>query len=298
VREAACGRFRDAVGGKGACVSRHAGTRGIWRTRRPLALAYHAIADDWDDPLAVTEERFTAQILHLSAAGYTGVRFTELAHASGSRPLVAITFDDAFSSVRGKAFPLLERLGWPATVFASASVVDAGLRMTWLLGEQGRQPREASTLQPLSWDELRFLHARGWEVGSHGATHRRLSSLGSSERAQELAVARTRIEAEVGPCSAISYPWGEVVDDVVEEAVRAGHTAGGGLEGRFEQHDPMRVPRFAVSRRDGALRFAAKTSPTVASVRRTAVWTGLDRVRHRDYEPLGDADARRDVLRG
>jgi peptidoglycan/xylan/chitin deacetylase (PgdA/CDA1 family) len=266
------------------------------RSRAPLALAYHAISDHWDNSLSVSTARFEAQVRHLRDLGYTGVRFSDLAHRPENRGLVAITFDDAFSSVRSRALPLLEELGWPATVFASSAVLDAGEPMTWLLGVQGQAPQHDHTLRPLGWDDLRLLHERGWEIGSHGATHRRLSALDAGERARELIVSRERIEAEVGPCVAISYPWGEVVDDVVAGAAKAGYTAGSGLEGRFEEKDPMRVPRFAVSRYDGTLRFAAKTSRTLSTVRRTPVWTGLERIRRRDYEPAGDAADRRGAL--
>jgi peptidoglycan/xylan/chitin deacetylase (PgdA/CDA1 family) len=289
--------FRGGPRGKNRRVSgTTTGRRGRRRSRLALALAYHAIADDWDNPLSVTSTRFAAHVRHLRELGYTGVRFSDLAHDPDARDVVAITFDDAFSSVCSRALPLLDELGWPATVFASSAVVDAGEPMTWLLGVQGQAPERDDTLRPLRWDDLRLLHDRGWEIGSHGATHRRLSALATDERDRELTAARARIEAEVGPCTAISYPWGEVVDEVVEAAVATGHTAGSGLEGRFEERDPMRVPRFAVSRYDGALRFAAKTSRTLSTVRRTPVWSGLERIRRRDYEPLGDASERRDAL--
>ena len=265
--------------------------------RPPLALAYHALADDWDDPLAVTVHAFETHVRRLHLTGYEGVRFSELALGPRRDGVVALTFDDAFASVLERAFPLLEELGWPATVFASASVVDDGVPMTWLLGEHGRTPGREEILDPLGWDDLRRLRSRGWEIGSHGATHRRLSALDPEERLRELALSRARIEAEVGDCTAISYPWGEVVDEVVDAAVEAGYIAGGGLEGRFgSRRDPMRVPRFAVSRRDGALRFAAKTSRTLASIRRTRVWSGLELIRRRDYEPDDDVRRRADAL--
>ena len=266
--------------------------------RPPLALAYHAIADDWDDVLAVTAQRFEAHVRRLRSAGYTGIRFSELALGPRRDRVVALTFEDAFASVVERVLPVLDGVGWPATVFASASVVDDGAPMTWLLGERGRAPEPPDVLSPLGWPQLRLLHERGWEIGSHGATHRRLSALEPAERRRELELSRARIEAEVGECTAISYPWGEVVPEVVADAVRAGYTAGGGLEGRFTLRDPMCVPRFAVSRRDGTLRFAAKTSGVLASVRSTPVWSGLELIRRRDYEPDDDVRRRAGALRG
>jgi len=258
-------------------------------TRRPsLALAYHALSDDWDNPLAIPIARFASHMHRLSAMGYTAVCFGEFARLRHRGGLLAITFDDAFSSALTRAVPILAELGWPATVFASTAAVDAQAPMRYLLGNDGRPPRDEATLQPLSWDALRECRDLGWEIGSHGVTHRRLSSLSPDERRTEIETARHRIETEVGPCASISYPWGEVTEDVVEAAVRAGHSAGSGLAGRFADGDNMRVPRFAISRMDGRGRFALKTSRSAGSIRRSAVWSALEHARRREYEPVGD----------
>ena len=55
--------------------------------------------------------------------------------------------------------------------------------------------------------------------------------------------------------------------------------SGGGLAGRFHSGDPMRVPRFAVARRDDGLGIALKTSAPLWAARRSPLWTALIRVR-------------------
>ena len=252
-----------------------------------LALAYHAVCDDWDDPLSVRPAELERQLRELAEAGYAGVRFSELARPA-QRPVVAITFDDGLRSVL-RATVLLDRLGWPATVFVPTSAVERREPMTWLLGRDGQRPSDPDELSTLGWEELQTLAERGWEIGSHGATHRRLSMLDDGERRHELESSRSAIVQRLGRCSSVSYPWGETHDDVILAARAAGFTAGGGLEGRFVDDDPLQIPRFAVARDDVGLRFALKTSAAVWAFRATRGWDLLEHVRRpRDLEPESD----------
>lgn len=248
-----------------------------WAAR--LGLTYHAITDAWDDELALPLASFETQVRRLARAGYRGVTFSRFA-ADSERGTVAITFDDGFASVYEHAASLLEELGWPATVFVTTGAVDRDKPMRWLLGTGRPEPRDARQLQPLTWEQVESLAARGWEIGSHSVSHPLLSTLAPADRHEELVASRTVIAEHVGACFSISYPWGEVNDEVVRAARAAGYTAGGGLAGRFHSGDPMRVPRFAVARRDDGLRIALKTSALVWAARRSPLWAMLSRVRH------------------
>jgi peptidoglycan/xylan/chitin deacetylase (PgdA/CDA1 family) len=195
---------------------------------------------------------------------------------------VAITFDDAFASVV-QAKPLLDELGWSATVFAVTDAVDSGMPMTWLGG-----PEETNddARRPLAWGALSDLAAAGWEIGSHSRTHRLLSDLADHEIEAELVGSREAVQAHIGSCRGISYPWGELDERVIAAARRAGYAYGAGLAGRFVRGDAMRVPRVAVDGMDGRIRFGLKTSATFFAVRASSVWTWLEAVR-RPGRPLG-----------
>jgi peptidoglycan/xylan/chitin deacetylase (PgdA/CDA1 family) len=249
-----------------------------WAAR--LGLTYHAITDRWDDELALTPASFEAQIRRLARAGYRGVTFATFAAEPSARGTVAITFDDGFSSIYEHAAPLLEELGWPATVFVTTGAVERDEPMRWLLDTGRPEPHDTRQLRPLTWEQIEALATRGWEIGSHSVSHPLLSALAPAVRSEELVASRKAIAERVGSCVSISYPWGEVNDVVVEAAQQAGYTAGGGLEGRFYSGDPMRVPRFAVARRDDGLRIALKTSAPMWAARRSGLWTAVGRLRH------------------
>jgi peptidoglycan/xylan/chitin deacetylase (PgdA/CDA1 family) len=67
--------------------------------------------------------------------------------------------------------------------------------------------------EPLTWDAVRRLAARGVEFGAHTKTHPILSSLGAGEMREEVAGSQARIEAELGrPVVHFCYPNGRLRD--------------------------------------------------------------------------------------
>lgn len=91
-------------------------------TQVPI-LMYHHLSEDVTNSEMVSPEQFEAQIRALSEAGYTGVSFDELqAYVLRSEPLpekpVVITFDDGYRSNYTLAYPILQKYGMKATIFA------------------------------------------------------------------------------------------------------------------------------------------------------------------------------------
>lgn len=245
---------------------------------RTLVLAYHSVTPDWQHSLAMRPETFRAQLHRLAERGFRGVTFTQAATGAVDGRVVVITFDDGFRSAGERAVQYLDELGWPATVFAVTRAATTGEVMRWLEPNEGAA-RDGDLL-PMGWSELHDLAGRGWEIGSHTVTHRLLSRLDDSELAEELRASRQETAARIGTCTSISYPWGEIDQRVVAAARAAGYVAGSGLAGRFRSNDPMTIPRVAVAGSDGRFLFELKTSAFFWGVRSTAVWTGLDRLRH------------------
>jgi peptidoglycan/xylan/chitin deacetylase (PgdA/CDA1 family) len=238
-----------------------------------LVLAYHAISSSWRHPLSTTPEAFRSQLALLAARGYRGVTFSDAARSPSRDRRVAVTFDDAFRSAAVHGRPVLDELGWPATVFVPTTPVTTRESMHWLGGQGGE-------VESMTWEDVEELAAHGWEVGSHTRTHRLLSELPPAEAGEELAGSREEIRARLGRCDGISYPWGEVGPTVVEAARSAGYSTGSGLAGRFRFGDPMRVPRVAIAAADGTgLRFRLKISPLFWRTRATPAWGLVERAR-------------------
>lgn len=235
-------------------------------------LCYHALSEDWPATLSTTPTLLRSHIRRLLRGGYRPERFTETVVASGGARSMALTFDDAFRSVRTLGFPILRELGVPASVFVPTARV-GGAPMRWPgIDEWSGGPHEPE-LAGCTWDEIAELADVGWEIGSHTCTHSRLTTLSDHEVQTELVDSKAECEDRLGrPCRSLTYPYGDHDERIVRAARRAGYLAAGTLPGRFQATDPLRYPRVFVSRADNRLRFAVKTAATTLRVRRSPLW--------------------------
>ena len=235
----------------------------------PLVLCYHALSPGWPAALATTVERFAAQLEHLAGRGYQGVTFTDAVERRPRRA-VAVTFDDAFASVWRLARPVLDGLGWPATVFVPTDFPGERRPLAWAGTEQWLRTPHRDELEPMGWEELRALQAAGWEIGSHTCSHPRLTTLTDAELDRELRVSRERGIEELGACASIAYPYGDVDRRVVDAAAAAGYRAGAALPAVPHAARALEWPRVGVYHVDDLRRFRLKCSPLVRRLRRAA----------------------------
>jgi len=105
--------------------------RSRWRAGRLLVLCYHGVSLGgehlWNPGLHVTLELFEARMRMLVDGGYNVLPFEEAAVRlqSGSLPkkAVSITFDDGFADFALRAYPVLQRFGFHATVYLTTYYV-------------------------------------------------------------------------------------------------------------------------------------------------------------------------------
>src|SRR5918997_2390157 len=142
------------------------------RTRRPRILMYHSISQLGDDPnlLCTSPARFESQLLYLKRHNLRGVSVQELRRAMSTgedKGLIGLTFDDGYEDFLHTAVPIMESLGYSATVFIVADLPEEN---DWTHAFTPR-PR----LKLLDAEGVREVSERGMEVGSHSMTHARLS---------------------------------------------------------------------------------------------------------------------------
>src|SRR4029078_9082552 len=101
-----------------------------------VVLCYHAVSPDWPAQMSVTPERFEQQLRLLVGRGDRGATFAQAAVASPHRKTLAARFADGLRSVLDRAYPVLERLGLPGTVFVPTDLV--GCREAVRAGRVGR----------------------------------------------------------------------------------------------------------------------------------------------------------------
>jgi peptidoglycan/xylan/chitin deacetylase (PgdA/CDA1 family) len=221
---------------------------------RPLVLCYHAVSATWEHQLSSSPDAIARQ-LGLLLRWYRPVTAAEVL-TEGRRGL-HVTFDDGFRSVTN-VLPTLRRLGVPATIFVCSDYADSGraLEVRELLDEVAAHPDELATLR---WDEVRALAEDGVEIGSHTASHPRLTQLDDAELHRELSESRERITDELGrPCRFLAYPYGDEDRRVRAAARQAGYEAAFALPGPTVPMDAFGIPRLGIWRKDHLLRMVAR----------------------------------------
>jgi peptidoglycan/xylan/chitin deacetylase (PgdA/CDA1 family) len=247
-----------------------------------LVLCYHAVSETWPAALSVTPDALDEQLELVASRGYRGARFTEAATGAVDRaePTVVVTFDDAYRSVLELAKPILDRHGFPGTLFVPSRWPGDPGPMRWPGIDRWCATEHQDELRCLSWGEVRSLADDGWEIGSHTCSHPRLTEVDDGALARELRRSKVVLEAALDrPCLSLAYPYG-CVDGRVEWATHeAGYRAAGAIPQILYRPRALRWPRTPIFHDDSIARFRLKVSPALRRTRRSALGTRLDAAR-------------------
>jgi peptidoglycan/xylan/chitin deacetylase (PgdA/CDA1 family) len=239
-------------------------------------LCYHSVACGWDDPVSVEAADFVEQCRILRdrrrVVPLAAVR-DRLASGHGlPRGTAVLTFDDGFADYAEHAVPTMERFGLPAVMYVVAGAITAeGVPVNWITG---LDPAKAPPL--LTADEVRELHDRGWEIGSHSMAHRDLPTLSEEECLADLRDSRELLADLIGaPVPTLAYPFGRHSAHVRRATERAGYELAFALPEGPEVGGRFAVPRTGIYRGNSPLTFRAKINSIYPLVRRSAPYQRL-----------------------
>ncbi len=190
-------------------------------------LTYHVIGDGAGQYI-LTEKFLRAQLALLNAEGYVVENLEQLEariRSSKSVPskYVVLTVDDGHESTM-RAADIFEAQGTQATFF---------LTRDWSLEKSGfiRKP------------EIRELRKRGFSLGTHGTTHRRLTFMSKETCAEELRGSKRWLEDVIGEeIRYMAAPGGYVNARVLQLAFECGYVLTGTCQERMNSLGSMMLP--------------------------------------------------------
>lgn len=204
-------------------------------------LMYHSISEA-GGPTSIPPRIFAAQMEAIAGAGVPVITLDDLLAARAGRKAlprrsVILTFDDGFADFADAAWPVLDRLRFPAIVYLPTDHV--GRREAWRGANVPPRPL-------MSWAVIRDLAQAGVGFGSHTVSHPDLSALPPDALEAELAISRRRIEDKLArPVRHFAPPYGRS-SPAVQQAIRAHYatSVGTGLGQAGAESDLLHLPRL------------------------------------------------------
>lgn len=232
-----------------------------------VVFMYHRFGEDLYPSTSVRLEQFEAQLDFLDKNEFNVWPLERIVSAIQDDQAippktVAITVDDAYTSVYTAAYPRMKERGWPMTVFVATDDVDSG--------------REAY----MDWDQMRAMQESGLvDFANHSASHdylvrrdvdKEVLKEWEQRMRNDVTKAQRRLQEELGEGvnenpRLYAYPYGEYSTRLAELITELGYIAFGQHSGALGSvDDPRALPRFPINEQFGGIddfRLRARTLP-------------------------------------
>ncbi len=171
---------------------------------------YHSISQSANPKFkqfAVPVTAFSEQMAYLYRHRYTPITVTRLIQTRSEaesvlpeRPVV-LTFDDGYADFFTAALPVLQKYGFPATLYMATAFING--TSEWL-------QREGEATRPiLAWEQLRETIRCGIECGAHSHSHPQLDMLPCSLAQGEIILSKKLLERHLDQeIFSFAYPYG------------------------------------------------------------------------------------------
>lgn len=206
-----------------------------------LSVVLHDVGGDRHDNITTPVSVFEQFIEDIYNSGYRlcSMRNYLSMNETERKYSIVCTFDDGYRGVLKHALPSMKRYGFTATVYVCTDYI--GKCNDWNYKDRVRRIH-------LSYDELEELIKEGWEIGSHGKSHRSLLRLNDEEVISELAESKDLLEKNLGIVDSYAYPYGDY-SDFIMKLVRKYYTNAmlltqGGVHINVDSH---RIRRYYIS---------------------------------------------------
>ena len=217
-----------------------------------VILQYHHVSDSTPKSTSITPEQFEKHLQYLHDNQFNVVPLSTIVDGiKTQQPLkdksVAITFDDAYINILTNAKPLLDKFGFPYTIFVNPAIINRN------------ETNPAS--KSLSWAQLKTLADEGVIIANHGYEHDSLARIPSNkngpmtqgqwlaQQATLLNKAEVIIKEKTGQSwHYFAYPYGEYDATVQQWLAEQGYVGFSQQSGAVGLNsDLTSLPRFPAS---------------------------------------------------
>lgn len=164
-----------------------------------LSVTLHDVSGFEHDNITTPVPVFKQFVKDIYMNGYGLCSMKDFLQKTDPARWIVCTFDDGYSSLIENALPVLKEYDFTATVFVCTSLI--GKSNNW-------NNKDTKVRNHLTWEELDNLNANGWEIASHGVTHRCLLRLTDPELESELKNSKDTLQKKYGQVISYAYPYG------------------------------------------------------------------------------------------
>lgn len=212
----------------------------------------------------VTVDTFEKHLQFFQKKGFTTLHFADLEkYRSGeadfstfpAKPVV-LTFDDGYRDNLANAGPLLKRYDAKAVIYLLADHTLSN--NSWDLNTDEEPAHELMTLE-----EKRRLPEYGFEIGSHGFCHRKITDMSDAEVQTELEGSKALLEKDLGvPVFSFAFTYGVTSPKATALAENAGYTFALNTDagGLHLEENPFAIFRANIFPEDGPAQLRKKTA--------------------------------------
>ncbi len=214
------------------------------RAHGAVILQYHHVSETLPAVTSVSSETFTKHMQYLKDQQFNVIPLNELisqlqAGQELADKTVAITFDDGYKNNYEQAAPILEKYGYPYTIFVNPELIDSGKSYV------------------MTWQQLKELANKGALISNHTQVHNYMhlkqegetDAQWQSRTKKDILNAQKRIKDEIGhDYKYLAYPYGEFNNELQALIKSLGFVGIGQHSGAVGVHsDFTRLPRFPAS---------------------------------------------------
>ncbi len=231
-----------------------------------IVFCYHRFEDKPHDSLAIKPAEFEAQMQALKDNGIAVISMDDfLAWRRGEKNIPAksavISIDDGYLSGYKVAWPILQKFGYPFTMYIYTDYVKGG-------------PKSGG--QSMTWEQIAEMRDAGVDIASHTVSHSNLNIKKGKTPEQyqqwletELGESKKILEQQLGiKVKTLAYPYGNHNELVRKLVIENGYEAAFTVYGQHLHYtgDPAMVGRYAITSTDPkifaqAINFNGSSSP-------------------------------------